>query len=74
VLFALLVITVRFKDDSYFVKEDDAAFNVIVQIFGEVSAPFDLRIRTRASNPTSAQREIFTCLSLILFSYLYGVN
>jgi len=67
VLFALLVITVRFKDDPYFVKEDDAAFNVTVQIFGEISTPFDLRIRTRPSNPTSAQRKMFTCLLWILF-------
>ena len=70
---AVLVITVKFKDDNYFVKEDDAAFNVTIQIFGEVSAPFDLRIRTRASNPTSAQRKMYTLLVVDCILCLYTV-
>ena len=48
--------TIKFKESSYEIKEDNEMFMVTVQKFGLTTESVMVSIRTRASNPTSATR------------------
>jgi len=53
----LLGSTVRFKDSSYMVKEDDETYTVTIQKIGVTTQSIMVSIQTRTTNPRSAIRK-----------------